>query len=231
MKKSLLASLVIVLLAVLPASAATLASIASDIGATVDPGLAPAGLPGTVVAYDGTGYQTSPYSLPDYDYAIGSGMGSAAGQARDFHWVHESSGAFASPDYGTMWDFGNLAGTEFILDPSIDHDPVPEEGIETTLYGRDASGAWIQARVVKFYAQGWDANSIDDGASSLYQFASPVSLISAVAGFYQAGSTDTYFLNYSDDTEIDTISMVPEPMSGLMLLGGLPLLVRRRRSA
>ena len=112
------------------ANAISIGAAATALGATVDPGLAPSGTFGTVIGgNEGSGLQLTPFGGPLYDFTQPSPMGAAAGDTTDFHWVHETSGAFAAPALGTMWTFGGASATDFILFPSIDHAPVVEESL------------------------------------------------------------------------------------------------------
>ncbi len=184
--------------------------VAAALGAAIDPGTAPiASILGTVTGgFETTGFQTTPFVAPLYDFTVPSPMGAAAGNLIDFHWIHESSGAFVAPALGTMWTFGGASGTDFILYPSIDHGPVVEESLETTLYGSSDGGAtWTVGTITTLYALGASAASPDDDTAQLWRFPSPVSLISGTAGLAQG----TYSFA-STDTEVDAIGMiVPEP--------------------
>ena len=200
------------------AAQADLASVAAAIGADLNPGVAPTGIFGTVIGgNESSGLQLTPFetAISGYDFMLPSAMGAAAGNLRDFHWVHETSAV--GPGGGTIWSFGGLASTEFILDPSVDHVPIPEEGLETTLWGSNDGGAtWILGTLTRIYADGWDPVSIEDEPSSLWEFSERVSLISATAGFAQG----TYVFD-SFDTEIDAVSLIPAP--GAFVLGALGL--------
>jgi hypothetical protein len=199
------------------------AAAASALGATCDDGTAPIGIFGTVIAADGTGYQADPFAAPDYDYVLNSPMGLGAGDAVDFHWVHESSGTGAAS--GTQWSFA-IAATEFILYPSIDHAPIPEEGLEGTLWGSADNGAtWLLGRLVHIWEDGANAASLDDDYASLWLFSAPVDRISATAGLVQS---DYSFP--STDVEIDAVAIHRAPEPGILLILGAGLLAALRRS-
>ena len=210
-----------------PCTASVLA-VAGQLGATCDGGLAPTTIFGTVIGgNEGTGVQTTPLDgAPDYSYVVPSPIAPIAGDTTDFHWVHETSGAFAGPSAGTMWSFGGF-GTDFILYPSIDHGPVPLESLETTLYGSaDGGASWTPGRIITLYEQGFSAISIDDDVAQRWRFSSAVNMISATAGLQQGAYTFA-----SADTEIDAIGMVavPEPASALLMVLGLTALGIGRR--
>ncbi len=232
-RQACLGAMVTILAGAVPTAQADLASSAAAIGAIVDPSLAPSGISGQIIGgYEGSGYQTTPLGAPDYDYTQPSPMGADAGELRDFHWIHENSGSGQTDGTaGTKWSFGNLFSYEFVLDPSIDHDPVPEEAIESTLWGSNDGGAtWVLGTLDRLYAQGWDATSIEDEPSSHWTFSIPVNLVSATSGFSQG--TYSYL---SGDTEIDAVSMVNAvPLPGAVMLGAMGLgmvgLIRRRLS-
>jgi len=228
MKRHISCGLAVAVLAVgSAATRADLASVAAQIGATLDlKNLAADGIPRQIIGgYEGSGYQLTPLDATDYDYAQPSPMGADAGELRDFHWIPENSGLGATDgSSGTMWDFGKKLSRQFILDPSIDHVPVPEEALETTLWGSNDGGAtWILGTLDRLYAQGWHAGSIEDEPSSRWYFSSPVNLISATAGFTQGA-----YSYLSSDSEIDAV--LPVPGAGLLGAFGLAVVgaIRRR---
>lgn len=197
---------------------------AAALGATYHAGAATvSGINGTCIGgNEGSGYQTTP-AVPGFDYTTPSPMGLSAGDYADHHWVAEASGPFAAPAAGTQWIFGTSA-QDFLVHTSIDHGPLPEEGVETTLWGSADNGAtWLPSLVTDLYEGGWDTSS-DEDISVVYHFASPVSLISATAGLAQGN-----YYYPSDDAEIDAVTIVPGP--GAAVLAGVGLLagLRRRR--
>ncbi len=219
---SMILALSVLLVASGSAHAISIGAAATALGATVDPGLAPSGTFGTVIVADGTGLQTTPLDgLADYSFTQPSPMGLAAGNTTDFHWVHETSGAFAAPGAGTMWAFGGASATDFILFPSIDHGPVVEESLETTLYGSSDGGTtWALGTITTLYALGFSAASPDDDTAFRWVFPSAVSLISATAGLAQGTYSFASF-----DTEIDAIAIAstPIPEPGTLSLMGIGL--------
>jgi hypothetical protein len=100
----------------------------------------------------------------------GTPAGLAPGYAVDFHWVHDFD---ASPDPAVgsplMWDFGDEGVKKVRLYPSIDHEPLPGEGLETTVYGSaSATGPWAAAQLKKVYVPGWNPGWIADDYVSLW---------------------------------------------------------------
>ena len=210
--------------------AANFNGAAAQLGAAYDPGLAPIGTPAVTVTFSASGVGNSGYHYPPYgytDFTQPSPQNANAGKVPDHHWVADG----VSPGgVGTnfLWRFASLQ-TNYWMYPGIDHDPVPGEALEATLYGSNNGGStWIKGTVVKVYEQGWDPATIPDDGVSEWFFGTPVDLITAVPGLTQ----NQYSFSLGNDYEIDAVMGTPEPAS-LMLLtaGGLLAIKRRRRLA
>jgi len=216
-----------------PCAPGDLATVAGQLGAGCETGLAPTDVVfGTVFGgQDNTGYQTSPLDgLADYSYTLPSPMGAAAGNTTDFNWIHETSQSTAAsvaagnnPTGGTIWTFG-VSSTQYILYPSIDHlatdgsGSAAKEGLEATLWGSADGGAtWVKGTVTQLFGAGFNGVSLDDDPASLWGFSTPVNRIAATTGLIQGT------FSYSDgDAEIDAVAArVPEPATLLLLATGL----------
>lgn len=210
------------------AGATPLSTAAAALGANYHAGTrGSSSIYGRCLSYDGgSGYQNNPTG--DYTYTsfpVGPGN-ETFGDTHDYHWVQDLGAQ--NPNTGTHWSFGALASTTFFLDPSIDHDPLGNESLETTLWGSNDGGAtWIRGVLTDVYELGRDANAIVDDGASRWRFSQAVNLISGVWGLTQGS------YSYNDgDNEVDAVSIaVPLPTAGLLgvaALGGLGAIRRRR---
>jgi hypothetical protein len=216
---SSLLAVVVACLAVFPGL--VLADVYSDLGAIHNPGYSPAGVPGQVISgMDATGRMLNP--LVDYSYTTPAWNPPLAGDALDYDWVHESNSGPTSPANGTVWQFG-IRATDYLLAPSIDHDPLPYEGIEATLWGsNDGGSTWTKGTLVEVYDLGM-TTAVTENYSSRWVFNYPVDFVAATAGLAQ----NNYYY-YDGDVEIDTVRAVPEPATAVLALLGM-LFVRRSR--
>jgi hypothetical protein len=121
---------------------------------------------------EGTGVQliATTYEFQQPSTLIGTPSELAPGHSVDFHWVHDFG---TSPDPAVesplVWDFGEDGVRKVRLYPSIDHGPLPEEGLETTVYSSaNATGPWAPAELKKVYGPGWNPGWIADDYVSLW---------------------------------------------------------------
>lgn len=169
--------------------------------------LAPLGVCGTFVGGDeGTGFQVS---TTTYAHQLNSPLGTTAGDAVDFHWVHDEDGsanpAVASP---LVWDFGVDEVQRVRMFPSIDHDPVPGEALEATVYSSDsAAGPWVAAHMRRVYAPGWSLGWIADDYVSEWRLRSSARYVAAKWGGPGA-------LNADGDAEIDAMCRADDSGKG-----------------
>lgn len=208
------------------ATQATVYSVAAgQLGAAYNPGLIPIGVPAlTVTGYVTTGFYNTP--TVNYSYTFDS-TNPSSGFNPDFHWL--GSGG-TTPATGAIWTFGSLS-SEYYRYTAIDHDPLPNEALESSLWGsNDGGSTWSLGTVVEVYEQGFSATAITDDGSARWKFSSPVNMIADVVGLTQG----TYSHN-DGDYETDAVMQaqtVPEPGTSALLACGAGLFVlwRWRRS-
>lgn len=200
---------------------------AGQLGAIDNPGLIPIGVPAvTVTGYITTGYFNSPAA--NYSYTLDS-TNPTSGFTPDFHWL--GSGG-TTPSAGAMWQFSSLA-TEYYHYTAIDHLPLPNEALESSLWGsNDGGSTWILGTIAEVYTQGWNAAAIADDGATRWTFSVPVDLIANVVGINQGvvGGSPPYI--YSDgDYETDAVMQraVPEVPSAALLLLAVPVLAWARK--
>ena len=214
-------AVVLISLALFPASAS--ADVYSDLGAIHNTGYSPVGISGhVIVGPDASGYMLNPFV--DYTYNTPATNPALSGDFVDYQWAHENNSGPTSPANATVWQFTARA-TDFLLVPSIDHTPTPYESLEATLWGSDDGGAtWIKGTLVEVYDLGVTA-AVTENWTSRWVFSKPVTQVGATAGLAQKN----YY--YADgDTEIDSVQIVPEPATlVLMSLCGLAVLRGKRR--
>jgi hypothetical protein len=197
------------------------ADVYSDLGAIHNLGFAPPGVSGHVIAgQDASGLMLNPFV--DYSYTTPATNPPLAGDFVDYEWTHESNSGTTFPANGTVWQF-RAPATDYLLVPSIDHDPIPNESLEATLWGSNDGGAsWILGTLVEVYDLGMTP-AITEDWTSRWVFSSPVDQVRATAGL-----TQNQYAYGDGDTEIDAVLAVPEPATALLGLLSL-LFVRRGR--
>ena len=205
MKRTVVAMLTLAAVAPLVVLSGAMASgdDAGDDGPEYVDELAPLDTCGTFLGgNEGTGMQvnTTTYEFREPSTLSGTPFGLAPGYAVDFHWVHDSD---ASPDPAVasplVWDFGEDGVKKVRLYPSIDHEPVPAEGLETTVYSSaSATGPWAAAVLKKVYVPGWNPGWIADDYVSLWQLQEKARYVAAKWGGPGALIAD-------GDAEIDSV--------------------------
>ena len=76
----------------------------------------------------------------------------AAANAIDNHWI-QSSGTVGD----TVFDFGRPVTSAAVF-PTIDHGPLPQEAIESTVYLSNDLVNWTQASVLRVFLEGFQTN-------------------------------------------------------------------------
>ncbi len=114
-----------------------------------------------------------------YDYVCCGAAATrfTAANAIDEHWM-QTSGVIGE----TVWDLGFNA-TKAAVFNTIDHGPLPEEAIESTVYlSNTPTGPWVQGVVERVWLEGFMSNSgikwdgfayaVGTGTSSTFRYAS-----------------------------------------------------------
>jgi hypothetical protein len=184
---------------------------------------------------------------PGYGYTTDGGP-AAYGNARDYHWLHDTNGPGGSATAanaltGLWYDLGGQAN-KLVVFPIIDHGPVLQESFEYDVYMSNDKVNWTEATLETLYDQGWDANpAIADGYTTVWTMGLNQTFQYASVAWGNPGNPDQTFLYGDGDSEIDAVAglkrdgtsvdPVPEPASVALLgLGLLPLgwrLRKRRR--
>lgn len=199
-------------------------------------------------SYYGNNLGCSGFSFVDgtYNYSCGSeplATYTARANELDWEWIQDLGDGGSSWTEGNVWDLGGLAN-QVVVFPIVDHGPLPQEAIEYTVYlsnnkfattlGTDGSQDWVQALLDLVYLEGWDANQIADGFTTVWRL--PTQDEFRYVNVF-AGGPGALFRD--GDDELDAVAglhfdntptrptgnptAVPEPatliMSGLGLLG------------
>ena len=191
---------------------------------------------GTLLAGGGgcLGTSTDLTGTGDYNYFCGGGSVSTYANLIDNLWYQDSSVIG-----NTVFDLG-FDATKAAVFPVIDHGPLPQESIESTVYlSNNPLGPWTQAVVERVWLEGFQPNTgilwdgfvfaVGTGTSSTFRYAS---IINGGPGAFQHDGDDEINgvmglqANFTQDGGV-----VPEPASALLFgLGGLGAgVVRRRR--
>lgn len=160
----------------------------------------------------------------------------AAGSGIDEHWL-QTSGVVGE----TVWDLGFQA-TKAAIFNTIDHGPLPQEAIESTVYLSNNQTTWVEAVVERVWLEGfypilgvqWDGfvYAVGTGTSDTFRYASirhggPGSLI-------QDGDNEINGIMGTRANFEPPIPAVPEPETYALMLAGLAAVgfaARRRKQA
>jgi len=215
------------------ANAAIFSGPAAQMGALWNSGTIPIGVPAvSITNAPFTFLSTTPTT--GYTYSTDSTTNPTAGFSPDYHFL---GSAGTSPSTSPIWTFASKS-TTFYLYPTIDHTPLPNEALESSLWGSgDGGSTWSLGTVAEVYEQGWDPLGLPDDGATRWTFGSPVNMIAVEVGLTQgvAGSPLPPYSYADGDFETDAVMQeaapgVPEPTSALvwLLFAGVAELARRR---
>jgi len=243
------------------ASAATFAGLGFSVGAgpgqlhvSINTFTDPAGLIfATAVGTGGLNASGVTTGLLNYNYVI-TATNTASINARDFAWGQNTgtngttNPALDQPWLGSVFDMGGQANKAVVF-PVVDHDPLPQEALEYTVYLGNSPNStnladWHLATLSEVYMQGWQADNVAlaDGFTTVWTLASPTDTFRYVS--VQALGSGALRPLFGDEDEIDAVAgltaegtgvgvnPVPEPETyALMLLGlgAIGAVARRRR--
>lgn len=158
-----------------------------------------------------------------YDYVTPGSSPFVAGGAIDDQWIQ------TSPRVGdTVFDFGVPVLNAAVF-PVIDHGPLPQETIESTVYLSNDLVTWTEAHVLRVFLEGfqpnlgiqWDGFSyvVGTGTNQSFRYAS---IINGGPGALQHDGDDEIngMLGFND---------VPTPGAASLMILGLVSAGRRRR--
>ncbi|MEO8289762.1 MAG: hypothetical protein ABI649_02050 [Gaiellaceae bacterium] len=156
---------------------------------------------------DGTGFQLDPAT---YDFERPSPLGVGALAAPDNHWVQVSGDEFLVVDLGSPADVIDLF-------PSIDHGPVPDEALESTVYGSNdlsqPESDWEAGDITTVFEQGRDAAWISDDFATRWSFSTGYRYVGVHWGGPKALLAD-------EDAEIDAVCTPNRAPECLQLIAG-----------
>lgn len=181
-----------------------------------------------------TGYSTDLTGTGDYNYGLG-GDPFVAANSIDNLWL-QTGGTVGQ----TVWDLGFQA-TKAAVFNTIDHGPLPQEAIESTVYLSNDLVNWTQAVVERVWLEGFQPNTnilwdgftyaVGTGTSSTFRYAS---IIHGGPGALINDGDDEIngVMGLNDEFETNT---VPEPATvtiwGLGALGCAIASYRRKQRA
>jgi hypothetical protein len=147
---------------------------------------------------EGTGQQIDPDS---YAYRQPSTLvvPLKAGNSVDLQWVQDVN---TDTDF-LVWDMGRKV-REVDAFPSIDHPPIPQEGLEFTVYASadpnppDATPKWVVGNIKKVFDKGWNNEWIADDFVSRWKLPGKYRYVAIQWGGPKAAQAD-------GDTEIDAV--------------------------
>lgn len=136
---------------------------------------------GTLISGGGgcLGTSSDTTGLGNYDYTCGGGAVSDYANAIDNKWF-QTNNTIGGPT-GTVFDLGFQA-TKAAVFNTIDHGPIPQEAIESTVYLSNDQLTWTQAKTERVWLEGFEPNlgilwdgfayAVGTGTSETFRYAS-----------------------------------------------------------
>jgi hypothetical protein len=141
---------------------------------------------------ESSGSQTDPAT---FNWVADASFDATALAAPDHRWAHDADDDFLVVDLGH-------AATKVDLFPSIDHDLVPDEALEVTVYGSNdlsaAESTWEAGDITTLFEEGFDAAWVSDDFVSRWSFSIPYRYVGVHWGGPKALEAD-------GDAEIDAV--------------------------
>lgn len=123
-----------------------------------------------------TGQSLDTTGTGSFAYVTPGGTAAFAGSAIDSYWVQTSGTVGAN-----IWDLGAPA-TKAAIFNTVDHGPMPQEAIESTVYLSNDMITWTQAVTEKVWLEGYQSNlgilwdgfvyAVGTGTNSTFRYAS-----------------------------------------------------------
>lgn len=189
----------------------------------------------------------TPNPLISAGYIVDGSTILSRGNTRDYGWVQNTgtntgtNPANDQPWLGSVYDLGGQANQAVVF-PIVDHDPLPQEAIEYTVYLTNTPNStslsdWTKAILDSVYLEGWQADNtaLADGFTTVWKLPGNATFRYVSVQAVGSGALQPIF---GDEDEIDAVAGlsvqgeglgVPAPAASLLGLCGFGLLCLTRR--